>query len=62
MKKTYLQPEVIWEKMELETMIAASGDIEDGFNLEDAPTTDDIGGNLFRMDFDFFGDNIIFKL
>ncbi len=46
MKKTYMQPAMAIDNMELEDMIAAS--LENGFNLTDLLETDATSGNLSR--------------
>ncbi len=53
MKKTYMQPAMAIDNMELEDMIAAS--LENGFSLGDLTDTEATSGNLSR-DADWFPD------
>jgi hypothetical protein len=53
--KTYQKPEVDILDVMTEEMIAASGAIEEGFNIEEVGTTDATSGNLARELF-FFED------
>lgn len=48
MKKIYQTPEVEILDIMTEEMIAASGPLEEGFNLNEVGTTDATEGNLAR--------------
>ena len=55
MKKIYQAPEIVMALIETTRMIAASG-VEDGFNIDDAPETDDTSGKLSRRRRDIWQD------
>ena len=55
MNKTYMKPEVEILETVAEQLMAISGDLEQGFNLEDAEDTNETSGNAAR-EFLFFED------
>ena len=55
MNKTYMKPEVEILETVAEQLMAISGNLEQGFNLEDAEETIETSGNAAR-EFLFFED------
>ena len=55
MNKTYMKPEVEILDVEAQELMAISGDLENGFDLNDADETESIIGNHAR-EFLFFED------